>query len=177
MVVLEILLIAAILAVGVVLLLAAGKPDEFRLERKAVIHAKPGKILSLIEDFHAWSIWSPWEDVDPAMKRTYSGSATGVGARYAWEGNRKVGSGKMEITEVQAASRVKVKLDFLKPFEAHNTAEFSLVQNGETTEATWAMYGPNRFFAKVMHVVFDMDKMVGKDFEKGLARLKTAAEL
>ena len=176
MTVLKIIGIVAILAIAVVLLLASGKPDTFRLERKVAIRARPEKILPLIEDLHAWKDWSPWEDLDPAMKKTFGGPEKGVGAVYSWEGNGKVGAGRMEITGIQDSSKVTVKLDFLRPFEAHNTTEFSLVPSGETTEVTWAMSGPNKFVAKIMQVFCDMDKLVGKDFEKGLGRLKAASE-
>ena len=176
MAVLKIVGIAVLLAVVIVLLLAAGKPDEFRIERKVSIQASPKKILGLLDNFHAWSSWSPWEGLDPNMKRTFSGTEKGVGAVYGWDGTGQVGAGTMEITEIRDSSEVKVKLDFLKPFEAHNFSEFSLVPTGNATEVTWAMYGPNRFSGKVMQVFFNMDKMVGKEFEKGLNRLKAVSE-
>jgi hypothetical protein len=175
MLVLKIIGIVVVLAIAVVLLLAAGQPETFKLERKVAIHAKPDKILPLLEDFHAWKVWSPWEDLDPTMKKTFSGPEKGLGAVYEWDGSGKVGAGRMEITAVQD-SAVTLKLDFLKPFEAHNTTVFTLTPTGENTEVTWVMSGPNRFLGKVIHVFFDMDKVVGKDFEKGLARLKAASE-
>ena len=154
---------------------AATRPDTFRYQRTATINAPPQKILPLILDFHNWIDWSPWEKLDPALKRTYGGAASGQGAVYEWEGNNKAGQGRMEITEA-SPSKVLIKLDFLKPFEAHNTAEFNLEPRGDATNIIWSMYGPNPFIAKVMCVFVNMDKMVGKDFEAGLANLKAAAE-
>ena len=134
---------AAVLVVVVAALLiyAATLPDSFRIERSAVLKAPPEKIFALINDFHPWPAWSPWEKVDPALKRSYSGAPSGKGAAYAWEGNNKVGSGRMEILESVPASRIAIKLDFLKPFEAHNMAEFTLAPAGGGTTVTWAMSG------------------------------------
>jgi hypothetical protein len=155
---------------------AATKPDTFRVERATSIKAPPEKIFPLINDLRSWGAWSPWEKLDPTMKRTYSGAANGLGAVYEWDGNGKVGAGRMEITESSPSSRVILKLDFLKPFEAHNVAEYTLEAKGESTNITWAMHGPSPFVSKVMHVFFSMDRMVGKDFETGLANLKAIAE-
>jgi uncharacterized protein YndB with AHSA1/START domain len=171
-------IIAIIIAVAViaVLILAAMKPDTFRVVRSTNIKAPPERIFPLIADFRNWSVWSPWEKMDPALKRTYSGAAEGKGAVYEWEGNKKVGKGRMEIIDAPPPEKVAIKLDFLKPFEAHNTAEFTLQPRGETTDVTWVMHGPNLFIGKVMSVFISMDRMVGKDFEAGLANLKAAAE-
>jgi K+-transporting ATPase KdpF subunit len=158
-----------------VLLYAATKPDVFRVQRAASIKAPPEKIAGVLSDFRGWEAWSPWERMDPAMKRSYSGAAKGKGAVYAWEGNSEVGQGRMEITEA-APSRVAMDLDFVKPFEAHNKVVFTLMPKGDSTEVTWAMQGPLPYVAKVVHVVFDMDGMVGKQFETGLANLKSLAE-
>lgn len=173
-----ILVILAVIAVLVAALLiyAATKPDSFRIERKALINANPEKIFPLINDFHKWTQWSPWEAMDPNMQRTYSGAESGKGAAYAWVGNDKVGSGRMEITESTPPGRVVAALDFLKPIEAHNFAEFTLRPQGESTEVTWAMYGPSPYMSKLMTIFFNMEKMVGPDFERGLAKLKGAAE-
>jgi len=169
---------AAVLVVVVAALLvyAATRPDSFRIERSAVIKAPPEKIFALINDLHQWTAWSPWEGIDPALKRSYSGAPSGKGAAYAWEGNNKVGSGRMEILESVPASRIAIKLDFLKPFEAHNTAEFTLAPAGGGTTITWAMSGPSPYVSKVMGLVFNMDKMVGGQFEQGLANLKAKTE-
>jgi uncharacterized protein YndB with AHSA1/START domain len=165
-----------LVAVGAVLIYAAAKPDTFRIQRAMSIKAPPEKIFALINDFRRWAAWSPWEKMDPAVQRTYSGAPSGQGAVYAWEGNSKVGAGRMEIIDAPPPSRVAIKLDFMRPFEAHNVAEFTLEPKGEATTVTWAMQGPNLFVGKVMSVFVDMDRMVGKDFETGLANLKAAAE-
>ncbi len=171
-------IIAVVLAVAIaiVLILAATRPDTFRVQRAATIKAPPDKLFALISDFHQWGSWSPWENRDPAMQRSFSGAASGKGAVYAWDGNKNVGSGRMEILDVSVPSKVVIKLDFLKPFEAHNTAEFTMLPQGDATNLTWAMHGPLVFMGKVIHVFFSMDKMVGKDFETGLANLKRLTE-
>jgi hypothetical protein len=161
--------------VAAVLIYAATKPDVFRVQRAASIKAPPEKIAVVLSDFHAWQGWSPWEKMDPAMKRSYSGAEKGKGAAYAWEGNGKVGQGRMEITDA-APSRVALNLDFIKPFEAHNKVVFTLTPKGDATEVNWAMQGPVPYPAKIVHVFMDMDSMVGGQFEAGLANLKTLAE-
>lgn len=171
----KIILIVVVL-VAALLAYAATKPDTFHVQRSTNIKAPPEKIFALIEDLHSWSGWSSWEKMDPAIKRTYSGSANGKGAVYAWEGNNKVGEGRMEITDTSPPSKVTIKLDFIKPFEGHNIAEFLLDPKGDSTNVTWAIHGPTPYMAKVMHVFFNMDKMIGKEFEAGLANLKTIAE-
>ena len=170
--------VAAILvvAIAIVLILAGTKPDVFRVQRVATMQAQPEKIFSLINDFHQWGSWSPWENRDPAMQRTFSGAQSGKGAAYAWEGNRNVGSGRMEILDAAAPSKIVIKLDFIKPFEGHNTVEFTMLPQAGTTDVTWTMYCSAPFLAKVMHVFVNMDRMIGKDFETGLASLKKAAE-
>jgi uncharacterized protein YndB with AHSA1/START domain len=165
-----------VVLIAAVLGLAATKPDTFRVERAATIKAPPEKVYVLVNDFHQWTQWSPWERMDPAMQRTHSGASSGTGAVYAWEGNKKVGKGRMEIVDSAAPSKVTIKLDFLEPFEAHNTAEFVLTTQGDATTVTWAMTGPNLFLGKVMSVFASMDSLVGKDFESGLANLKAVAE-
>jgi len=168
--------IAVVVVIAAVLALAATRPDTFRVERSTTIKAPPGKVYALIDDFHQWQQWSPWERLDPAMKRQHGGAPKGKGALYGWEGNKEVGKGQMEITEATPSSRVVIKLDFLAPFEAHNTAEFVLVPQGDATTVTWAMFGPNLFIGKVMSLFASMDSLVGKDFERGLANLKAVAE-
>ena len=175
----EIVVIIAItvaIAIAVVLILAATKPDTFSVQRATTVRAPPEKIFPSINDFHQWATWSPWEDKDPAMKRTYSGAGSGKGAVYAWDGNKNVGTGRMEILEVSAPSKIVIKLDFFKPFEAHNTAEFTMLPQGDATSLTWLMHGPAPFMSKVMQVFMNMDKMIGKDFEAGLAKLKKLTE-
>jgi hypothetical protein len=165
-----------VVAVAAVLIFAATRPDAFRIQRSAIIKARPEKVSALINDFHNWGSWSPWEKMDPTMTRTHSGAANGKGAIYEWEGNKKVGKGRMEIAEASPPSKVSIKLDFLKPFEAHNTAEFTLDGQGDSTNVTWAKLGSQPFMIKVMSVFLSMDKMVGKDFETGLANMKSIAE-
>ena len=170
------------IAIGVAVVVAAvlgfamTKPDSFRVQRTMKIKAPPEKIFPLINDFHSWSSWSPWEKLDPAMRRTNSGAAMGQGAVYEWEGNAKVGKGRMEITEVSPPTKVTVKLDFLKPIEGHNIAEFTLEPQGDSTSVTWVMRGPTPFLSKVIQVFISMDSMVGKEFETGLGNLKSIAE-
>lgn len=162
--------------IALVLVYAATRPDTFRVERTARIAAPAAKIFPLINDFHRWGEWSPYEKLDPAMKRSFGGAPAGQGATYAWEGNDKAGAGRMEIAESTPPSKVAIKLDFIKPFEGHNIAEFTLAPQGEATQVTWAMHGPSPYVAKLMGIFFDMDQMIGKDFETGLANLKTATE-
>jgi len=170
-------IIAVLIALAIVgvLVAASFQPDTFRIERSIAIKAPPEKIQPLISDFKAWTAWSPWEKKDPAMKRTYGGPERGKGATYAWEGNKDVGKGRMEILEAEA-QKVLVKLVFLMPFESTNMAEFTLTPQGDTTTVKWAMFGPANYLQKVMCVFFSMDKLVGPDFEAGLAALKSAAE-
>ncbi len=173
-----IVIIAIVLAVAIaaVLILAATKPDRFSIRRATVINAPAEKVFPLIADFHEWRKWSPWEDRDPDLKRTYGGAERGKGAIYAWEGNKNVGSGRMEILEATSPSLVKIQLDFLKPFEAHNVAEFTMLPQGNATNLTWVMSGPAPFMSKVMQVFMSFDKMIGKDFEAGLAKIKSVSE-
>jgi uncharacterized protein YndB with AHSA1/START domain len=175
-------IVAVVLAITIaaVLILAARKPDIFRVQRATTVKAPPEKIFPLINDFHQWVTWSPYETKDPAMKRSYSGAESGEGAVYGWEGNKNVGSGRMEILDAQAPSRIVIKLDFFTPFEGHNTAEFTMLPQGDgtnvATKVTWLMHGPSPFIGKIMHVFINMDRMVGKDFEIGLANLKRLTE-
>jgi len=155
---------------------ASTRPDTFSVERSTTIQAPPDRIYPYLADFHQWRAWSPWEKLDPAMKRTFSGAASGKGAVYAWEGDKAVGSGRMEIRSARPASSVDLQLDFLAPFEAHNTASFTVVPQNGATAVTWTMQGPMPFVSKVMSVFVSMDQMIGKDFEAGLANLKAAAE-
>ena len=166
--------IVVAVVVAAFLILAATKPDTFRVQRSMIIQAPPAKVHALIDDFDRWQSWSPWEKKDAAMKRTRSGPASGVGAVYSWE-SKEVGCGRMEIVESTPAA-VRIKLDFTAPLEAHNVAEFVLTQEGEATRVTWTMRGPNSYLAKMVQTVLDMDHIVGKDFEAGLASLKSLTE-
>ena len=168
--------LAVVILVVAILAFAATRPNSFRVQRTTSINAPPEKISALINDFHSWTSWSSYEKLDPAMKRTYSGAPSGKGAVYEWEGNSKAGKGRIEITESSPPSKVAMKLDFVKPFEAHNIVEFTLEPQGDSTNVTWAMHGPNPFMAKLMQVFLNMDKLVGSEFETGLANLKGVAE-
>lgn len=168
-------LVAVFVVVAGILGFAATRPDAFRLERSILIAAPAERIHPLIADFRSWRSWSPWENKDPGMARTLSGAESGVGAAYAWEGNKDIGAGRMEILE-SSPQRILIKLDFLRPFEAHNVAEFTLRPEGQGTRVTWAMSGPQPFIGKLMSLVFSLERMVGPDFEAGLATLKHQAE-
>jgi uncharacterized protein YndB with AHSA1/START domain len=179
----EIIAIVAVvlaIAIAIILILAAAKPGTFSVRRAATVKAPPEKIFPLINDFHQWGTWSPYETKDPAMKRSYSGAASGKGAVYAWDGNNNVGSGRMEILDASVPAKIVIKLDFFKPFEGHNTAEFTMLPQGDatnvTTNVTWLMHGPAPFMSKLMQVFMNMDNMIGKDFEIGLANLKRLTE-
>ena len=170
--------IAIVIAVLVaaVLVYTAMQPDTFHVERSIVIKAPPEKIFPNINGFHQWEAWSPWEKIDPAIKRTYSGAESGKGAAYGWQGNKDVGTGRMEIVESTPSSNVLIKIDFMEPFEGHDMVQFTLAPQGDGTKVTQAMYGPNPFLAKLMGLFFSMDKMVGQKYEEGLASLKAIAE-
>lgn len=170
-----IVLIVVVLLV-ILLVIAATKPDTFRVERSIVINAAPERIFPLIDDYKNWLAWSPYEKRDPALQRSYKGPASGKGAIYAWEGNKDIGAGSMETLESNPSSKIVIKLDFIKPFEAHNIAEFALQPEGSATRVVWSIHGPMPFVSKLMSIFFSMDKMIGTDFEKGLQDLKIAAE-
>ena len=172
----SIIAVVLAIAIAVVLILAATKPDTFGVQRSTTVKAPPEKIFALINDFHQWGSWSPYEHKDSAMRRTFSGTESGKGAVYAWNGDKNVGSGRMEILEASTPSKIAIKLDFFTPFEAHNTAEFTMLPQDDVTRLTWRMHGPAPFMARIMHVFINIDKMVGKDFEIGLANLKRLTE-
>jgi carbon monoxide dehydrogenase subunit G len=170
------ILIIVVLIIAALLIYAATRPDSFTVSRSLGITAPAEAIFPLINDFRHWAIWSPYEKLDPAMKRTLSGAESGKGAAYAWESNGKAGIGRMEITNSVPSSLVALKLDFEKPFKANNTVDFTLKPMGNETTVTWAMHGRYPFITRLMGVFFNMDRLVGKDFETGLANLKRAAE-
>lgn len=150
--------------------------DTYTVKRSATIGAAPSDVYAHIIDFHKWEAWSPWDEMDPSMDKTYSGADAGPGSSYSWSGNRKVGQGSMGITDATEASEVKIDLEFLKPFKASNKTVFSLEPSGDGTTVTWAMTGNKTLMTRVMGIFKSMDAMVGPDFEKGLARLKKVAE-
>jgi len=168
--------IAIVVLIAGILIFAATQPDTFRVERSAGIKAPPEKIFAILNDFQKWGTWSPWEKKDPTMKRTFGATTSGKGARYAWEGNKDVGKGSMEIAESSPVSRLMIKLDFIEPFEGHNIVDFTLSPKGDSTIVNWSIHGPMPFVSKVISVFCSMDSMIGKDFEAGLANLKATAE-
>ena len=168
--------IAIVVAVILVALVAyvATRPADFRIVRSRTVAASPEVVHAYVNDFHKWPQWSPWEKLDPAMKREHSGAPAGPGAAYHWSGNNDVGEGTMTITDSRPPQSVTIRLEFLKPFAATSTAQFDFAPSGSGTNVTWAMNGHNNFMAKAFSAFMDMDKMVGADFEKGLAALDTA---
>ncbi|HMP83377.1 MAG TPA: SRPBCC family protein [Verrucomicrobiota bacterium] len=173
-------MIPVLLAIAVLVILLivviAGQPDEFKVARSAAIAATPQKVFSHVNELRKWEDWSPWAKLDPDAKSAFEGPDSGVGSAMSWSGNRKVGEGKMTITESAPASFIQFRLEFLRPFKATNTAEFVFAPRGDQTSVTWSMAGKNNFMGKVFSLFFNCDTMVGKDFEKGLARLKAVAE-
>jgi uncharacterized protein YndB with AHSA1/START domain len=174
--VIAIVTVIVAIAIAGVLVFAATKPDTLRVQRSIAINAPPHRIFPLIADFHQWRNWSPYEQKDPVMKRSYDGAERGKGAIYAWDGDKNVGSGRMEILEAAEPQKIVIKLDFFTPFEGHNTAEFTMLPQGDGTHVTWLMHGPARFVTKLIQVFMNLDNMIGKDFEAGLANLKLATE-
>ncbi|MFM9904504.1 MAG: SRPBCC family protein [Pyrinomonadaceae bacterium] len=170
------ILVLLVIAVAALIGVVAMQPDEFSVIRDATFNAPPERIFEQVNDFHKWQAWSPWAKIDPAMKTTYSGPATGVGSSYAWTGNSEVGEGKMTISESKPNEQIKIDLDFIKPFEAKNVTSFTFKPDGGKTTVTWKMSGKKNFMMKAFGMVMDMDKVVGGDFEKGLAQLKPVVE-
>ncbi|MBZ9861301.1 SRPBCC family protein [Mesorhizobium sp. CA12] len=170
------ILIILVVIVAAVLIYAATRPNDFVVTRSASIKAPAETIFPLINDFRRWPEWSPFEKLDPGMKRTLSGAESGKGAAYAWEGNSKAGKGRMEITNSVPSSLVSLKLDFEKPFKANNSVDFTLSPSGEGTTVTWAMRGARPFIAKLMSLFMNFDTLIGKDFEAGLGNLKRLTE-
>lgn len=174
------MLIKILIGVAAVILLfvvvVAMRPAEFRVVRKQKIGAEPGVIFEHVNDLHKWRAWSPWEKVDPEMKRTYEGSTEGAGAIYSWVGNKDVGEGKMTIVDSKPEELIRIALEFYKPYEGKSTAELTFVPEGDETLVTWSMQGENKFMGKLIGLFINMDKMIGDQFEKGLADLKTLVE-
>src|SRR4051812_8307533 len=170
-----ILIIAAVLVAGFVIVVLT-RPDDFRLSRSTTISAPPAAVFAQVNDFHKWEAWSPWAKMDPNATNTFEGPEAGVGAKFSWAGNNKVGVGSMTITESRPDDLVRLRLEFLKPFKATNTTEFTMQPSENQTVVTWTMTGKNNFMAKAVNLFMDCEKMVGPDFEKGLANLKALAE-
>lgn len=173
---LRLIVIVVMVLLAALLFYVATRPPAFRIQRSIRIAASRETLFAYVSDLRNFDAWSPWAMLDPAMQKNHSGSAGGVGAVYEWRGNSKVGQGRMEIIDAVEPARVVIRLDFLKPFAAHNTTEYILAEAGDGTEFTWLMHGPNSFVAKLMGLFFSMDRMVGTQFEQGLASLKSLAE-
>ncbi|WPC05984.1 SRPBCC family protein [Pseudomonas benzenivorans] len=169
-------LIALALLLALLLTLVARQPDGFSVERSVSVAAPPEAVFAQVNDLRNWERWSPWAKRDPAMQKSYEGPPAGVGAVYRWAGNKEVGEGSMTLVESRPNQSIRIRLVFLKPFQASNEAQFQFAPEGEGTRVTWSMSGSNNFMAKAMHLVMDMDKMVGGDFEQGLAQLRTLVE-
>ncbi len=170
------ILIGICAVIVVLIIVVAMQPAEFRVTRQAVMAAPPADVFAQVNNFHNWEAWSPWAKLDPNAKATYSGAASGKGATLAWAGNSEVGEGSQTILESHPPSHILMKLDFTKPFTATDMAEFTFKPQGEGTQVIWTMYGTNNFMAKAMSLVMDCDKMVGGQFEQGLASLKSVVE-
>ncbi len=170
------ILIVLVAVVAVFLGYAATRPDTFEVSRSAVVKAPPQRVYDIVNDFHHFPQWSPWQHLDPKMQQTFSGPQAGVGSSIAWSGNDKAGQGSMKITQAQAPSKIAMQLDFIKPFASNNTVDFTFAPEADGTRVTWTMRGAVPFGMKVMSVFMSMDKMIGPDFEHGLANLATAAE-
>ena len=169
----KILIVVAVIVIGLVVVVAL-QPASFRVTRMATISASPAAVFA--NDFHNWVAWSPWEKLDPGMKRSYEGAPSGAGAMYAWSGNSQVGEGRMTMTESRSSDLIRIKLDFEKPFRASNIAEFTFEPRGEQTAVTWTMTGRKNFVAKAIHLVMSMDRMIGGAFEQGLSQMKAVVE-
>lgn len=170
------ILIGLVVIVVVSAVIVALQPSEFRVVRSATISARAPAVFAQVNDFHKWEAWNPWAKLDPAMKQTYEGAPAGTGAIYTWSGNKEVGEGRMTLTESRPNELIRIKLEFFKPFRATNTAEFTFKPEGNQTTVTWSMTGENNFIAKAVHLFMNMDKMVGGQFEKGLAQMKSVVE-
>jgi uncharacterized protein YndB with AHSA1/START domain len=170
-----ILLAAIVLSIAALLLYASTKPDTLHVERSIHILASPEKIFPFINDFHLWDAWTPYNK-DPAMKKNYSGNDSGKGARYAWEGNKEVGKGEITIVDTVPPNKLVFDLHMIRPFEGRNVATFSLTSSGDATQVTWGLDDKHNLLLKTVTLFVNLDKVIGKDFEVGLARLKTVVE-
>jgi|SRR6267142_301942 len=168
--------VLVVLVVAVVAILAAFQPSEFRIARTATIAAPAATVFAQVNDFHKWEAWSPWAKLDPTARNTFEGAPAGTGAAFAWSGNGKVGEGRMTITESRPGELVRIRLEFVRPFAATNTAEFTFKPEGERTAVTWSMYGHSNFVSRAIFLFVSMDKTLGGEFEKGLASMRSVAE-
>ena len=170
------ILIGLALIIAILVCVIGLQPSTYRVERSTTIAAPSSVVFAQVNDFHKWQAWSPWAKLDPAMKQSYEGPAAGPGAVYSWAGNKDVGEGRMTITDSHPSDWVKIRLEFLRPFAATSNTEFTFVPQGNQTTVKWVMVGDKDFIAKAFHLVMNMDKMIGSDFEKGLAQMKALSE-
>ena len=172
----QIILIAAVVIVALFIVIVATRPSDFRYTRTGRMNAPVDVVFASVNDFHKWEAWSPWAKMDPNCKNTFSGPESGPGATFTWAGNNKVGEGRMTILDTRANELIRIKLEFFKPFKATNTAEFTFKTEGTQTQVAWSMYGKCNFMSKAMGLVMDCEKMIGRNFEKGLANLNAATQ-
>jgi uncharacterized protein YndB with AHSA1/START domain len=173
---LKIILVALAVIIVAFVIVVAVQPKEFHVARSATMSAPPSTVFAQVNDFHKWAAWNPWGKIDPTMKQAYEGAPSGVGAVYTWVGNNEVGEGRMTITESRPNDLIRIKMEFFKPFAAISTAEFTFKPAGNQTAVTWSMTGENNFMAKAIHLFMNMDRMIGGQFEKGLADMNAVAE-
>ena len=173
---LELILIVLAVIVVVFLIVVAMQPAQYRVARSATVAAPAQAVFAQVNDFHKWEAWNPWGKIDPAMKHSYEGAPAGTGAIYTWVGNKEVGEGRMTIIESRPSDLIRIKMEFFKPFAGNSIAEFTFKPDGNQTAVTWSMTGDNNFMAKAIHLFMNMDKMIGGQFEKGLAQIKTLVE-
>jgi hypothetical protein len=174
-VLIQILIVVAIIVIMFVVVVAM-QPSEFRVARSATMSAPPSAVFAQVNDFHKWEAWNPWGKIDPAMKQSYEGAPAGSGAIYTWIGNKEVGEGRMTMTESRPSDLIRINMEFYKPFSANNTAEFTFKPAGSQTTVNWSMSGNKNFMAKAIHLFMNMDKVIGGQFEKGLASMKSVVE-
>ena len=171
------ILLALTFIVLLFVVVIAGQPKKFKVCRSTKISATPDAVFPHVNDFHQWEAWSPWAKLDPACKNTFTGAAAGTGAIFSWAGNKKVGEGRMTIQESLTSNVIRINLEFFKPFKATNTAEFIFRPEGDQTIVTWSMFGKNNFMGRIFNLIVDCENMVGRDFERGLAAIKSLLEV
>jgi len=174
------MLIKILIAIAVIFIvfvvIVALQPSEFRVARSAAMSAPAPAVFAQVNDFHKWEAWNPWAKIDPAMKQTYEGAPAGTGAVYTWAGDKEVGEGRMTIIESHPSELIRINMEFFKPFAGTSIAEFTFKPEGNQTVVTWSMAGKNNFMAKAIHLFMNMDKMIGGQFDKGLAQMKSVVE-
>lgn len=172
---LKVLMVVAVIIVLFAIIVAL-QPSDFRVTRSAIMSTPAPAVFAQVNDFHKWEAWNPWGKIDPAMKQTYEGAPAGTGAVYTWIGNKEVGEGRMTIIESRPSDLIRIKMEFFKPFAGISTAEFTFKPESKQTAVTWSMSGDKNFMAKAIHLFMNMDKMIGDQFDKGLAAMKSIVE-